>query len=814
MTFAEVVFNLPLNHSFTYKIPPQFIGVVAGCRVYVPFGKRVMTGVVVDLKDKSSFKSVKDIIDVLDEKPLLKPDILQLTKWISSYYMSSWGQAIQLALPKGLDEFEKENIFLVEENADIDLSEQQQRLYYLIADNPGKSKTFYRKKFGTGSFYTIVNSLHEKGLIFFETEKQKARVGVLMRHYVVIPQNYDEIKLTNEKFCKYLEKRPEVDKLISENSGTSILLSDFQKQTRMAHATIQKMHHNGIVSIEQLATERKPEINYNEKKENFTLNNEQTSVINEIVRQSELDQFKSFLLHGITGSGKTVVYIEILKKVVEQGKSAIILIPEIALTPQTVSRFKAVFGDKIAVFHSKMSIGQRYDAWMACYSGQVKIAIGPRSALFAPMDNIGLIVVDEEHEQSYKQTETAPLYNARDVSLYWGRQHNAVVVLGSATPSFETYYNAHQKKHTLLKIENRATSGFLPEVVLADMRKEKSSSKNRAVFSKILLEKIEDRLNKKEQIILLQNRRGFSSFQQCLHCGFIPKCSECEVTLTYHTYDNKLRCHYCGLNIPAAKNCANCGSDELDNKGIGTQQIQEELANRFKNAVVLRMDQDTTRAKNAYDQILGTFREGKADILLGTQMISKGLDFPNVTLVGVISADVGLSIPDFRSSEKIFQLLSQVAGRAGRGDKPGEVVIQSYQVQHYAIQFAKNHDYSGFFNEEIKHRETYKYPPFNRMIIITVSASNISDAISKAREISTPIRIHGKYLCDLTGPAPAAISKIKNLYRWQISLKINKKYDPAGVKTRQLLSDVLSPFTKQKSNSLFINIDVDPVFGG
>ena len=814
MAFAEVVFNLPLDHSFTYKIPENYKDVLPGSRVYVPFGKRVITGVVVGLKEKSSFKNTRDIIDVLDEKPLIKPKILQLTKWISSYYMSSWGQAIQLALPKGLDEFEKENIFLVDENSDADLTEQQQRLYFLIGDSPGKSKSYYRKKFGSGSFYSVVNLLKTKGFIFFEKQKQTARVGVLLRQYVVIPQNYDDLKKKNEKFCKYLEKRPEIDIFLSQNSGKSVLLSDFLKQTKMTRATIQKMYKNEIVSVEELATERKPEFSYNEKKEGFILNTEQTLVIEHIVLQSRQNKFRSFLLHGITGSGKTIVYIEILKKVIGQGKSAIILIPEISLTPQTVSRFKAFFGEKIAVFHSKMSIGQRYDAWMACYSGQVKIAIGPRSALFAPLDNIGLIVVDEEHEQSYKQTETAPLYNARDVSLYWGRQHEAVVVLGSATPSFETYYNAHLKKHSLLTIKNRATKSILPTVFLADMRKERSIKKARIVFSKILLQKMEDRLRKNEQIILLQNRRGFASFQQCLHCGFIPKCSECEVTLTYHTYDNKLRCHYCGLNIHARKNCANCGSDELDNKGIGTQRIQEELASRFENATVLRMDQDTTRGKNAYDRILGAFREGNANILLGTQMISKGLDFPNVTLVGVISADIGLSIPDFRSSEKIFQLLTQVAGRAGRGDKPGEVVIQSYQVNHYAIQYARNHDYTGFFNEEIKYREAYKYPPFNRIILMTVSSSNLSEAISIAREISIPIRIHGKYICDLTGPAPAAISKIKNLYRWQISLKINKKYDPSGVKTRQLLKNVLGPFSKQKRTNLFINVDVDPVFGG
>jgi primosomal protein N' (replication factor Y) (superfamily II helicase) len=814
MAFAEVVFNLPLDHSFTYKIPDIYQGVKLGMRVYVPFGKRTITGVVVAFKEKSAFAKTREIIDVLDEKPLLKPEILELTQWISSYYMSSWGQAIQLAMPKGLDQYEKENIFIVEEIPEADLSDQQQRLYFLISDNPGKPKSFYRKKFGSGSFYSILNALKNKGLIYFEQEKQKARVGTLLRKFVDVPKKIEAKISENEDFLKYLKKRPDVKSYLESNAGNQILLSVFIAQTKMARATLQKMHKIDIISIVDLAIERKPEFTYSEVSKEIILNQEQNFAIRSIVEQAQKNQYKSFLLHGITGSGKTIVYIEILKKVVEHGRSAIILIPEIALTPQTVSRFKAVFGDKIAVFHSKMSIGQRYDAWMACYSGQVKIAIGPRSALFAPMENIGLIVVDEEHEQSYKQAETAPLYNARDVALYWGRQNNAVVVLGSATPGFETYYNAQNDKHVLLTIKNRATEGVLPTVHLADMRKERSNGKGRIIFSKVLVEKMKDRLEKNEQIILLQNRRGFSSFQQCLHCGYIPKCTECEVTLAYHSYDNKQRCHYCGLNIPASDRCANCGSDELDNKGIGTQQIQQELKSLFAAAIVLRMDQDTTRGKNSYDKILGTFKEGNADILLGTQMISKGLDFPNVTLVGVISADIGLSIPDFRSPEKIFQLLSQVAGRAGRGEKAGEVVIQTYQANHYAIQYAQKHDYLGFFNEELKHRESYKYPPFRRMILITVASLNLSNAITISREISAPLRMHGKYLCDVTGPAPAAISKIKNLYRWQISLKINKQYDPTGVKTRHLLKNVLSAYAKQKTANLYISVDVDPVFVG
>jgi primosomal protein N' (replication factor Y) len=421
--------------------------------------------------------------------------------------------------------------------------------------------------------------------------------------------------------------------------------------------------------------------------------------------------------------------------------------------------------------------------------------------------------VDEEHEQSYKQTESAPLYNARDVALYRAKMDDAVVVLGSATPSFESYYNAQNNRHELLEIKNRATKALLPKVHLVDMRKERAKGKAYQVFSPMLLQKMNEKLALKEQVILLQNRRGYSSFQQCFHCGFIPKCSECEVTLTYHTYDNKLRCHYCGLSIPATNQCANCGSSDIDNKGIGTQRIQDELDLHFPEAKVLRMDQDTTRGKNAHDQLLTAFRDKQADILMGTQMIAKGLDFPNVTLVGVVSADVGLAIPDFRAGEKIFQLLSQVAGRSGRGSKPGEVVIQTYQLSHFAIQFAKNHDYQGFYQNEIKHRETYNYPPFVRMIQITVSSANISDAISKSRELAIPIRNYGKYICDVIGPAPASISKLRNLYRWQISLKINRKYDPSGVKTKTLLYDVVKPYLTRNKSSIFVNVDVDPVFG-
>lgn len=813
MSYAEVAFNLPINNTFTYLIPQGLSPISVGHRVLVPFGKRTLTGIVVSLKEKCNYSKVKPIIDLLDEKPLLTIDAVKLAEWMAHYYMAGIGQALQLAIPKGLEEYEKELLHLVEEDINADVSPRQKELYELIANNPDKSKAFYRKKFGLSSFYTIVHQLKEKGLIFGTLETQKARVSTLLKDFVVLPPNLLEKIALVPKFEKYLERRPEIREFLLQETFP-MLVSAFLKRTKMARATLHKMAANGIISIQPLAVERKPELNYNEQSKEIVLNAQQNEAIATISSATRLNKFHSFLLHGITGSGKTVVYIEILKRVIQQGKGGIILIPEIALTPQTVARFKSVFGEKIAVFHSKMSPGQRYDAWMACYHGQINIVIGPRSALFAPVKNLGLIVVDEEHEQSYKQTDTAPQYNARDVALYLAKEKQACVVLGSATPSFETFHNAQTGKHTCLTLNERATKGVLPHVHLADMRKEPATTRGRAVFSNLLIEKMQERLDREEQIILLQNRRGYASFQQCMRCGYIAKCNECEVSLTYHSYDGKLKCHYCGMQVQATQRCVNCGSDDLDNKGVGTQRIEMEIKEYFADARVLRMDQDTTRAKNAYDKILEGFRSGEAPILLGTQMISKGLDFPNVTLVGVISADVGLSIPDFRSPEKIFQLLSQVAGRAGRGDKPGEVVLQSYQPEHYAIQYAQTHNFLGFFNEEIGHRKNFNWPPFNRLINITVSAAVLSDAIAISREIAAPIRTHGKFICEVVGPAPAALSRLKNMFRWQVSIKINREYDPTGKRTRKLIRDVVTPHTKQKNTDFWINIDVDPTFSG
>lgn len=810
MSFVEVVFNLPVNHPFTYKLTPEQKHAKLGMRVLVPFGKRVITGVIVKRMPKGSFSSIKNVMDILDEEPLVSEKMMILTAWISKYYLASWGQAIQLALPRGLDQSENDHLYLVEENPDAELSDRQKELYFQIGENPGKSKAYYRKKTGSASFYSVLDILIRKGLVYTERKHKNAQVNTLLKKYVTIPKDYDQSLYANSDFERYLKRRPEINSFLVQNAGLSLPLSEYLKKTSMARATLHKMVAKQIVTLTEKVIDRKPDFDFKEDKKVFVLTSGQQQALEHLVSKVEKECYASVLLHGITGSGKTLVYIETLKKVLEKGKNAIILIPEISLTPQTVSRFRAVFGDAIAVFHSKMMPGERFDAWMACYKGKIRIAIGPRSALFAPLENIGLIVVDEEHEQSYKQTDAAPAYNARDVALYLGKMHDALVVLGTATPSFESYYNVHIKKHDLIEMMERANRRPLPIITLVDMRKERAQP----VFSALLLQKMKERIELGQQIILLQNRRGYAAFEQCATCGYISKCPDCEVSLTYHSFDEKLRCHYCGFSIPAAHYCPNCGGKEILRKGVGTQRIVEELQLNFKDIPYLRMDQDTTRGKNAFDQILSEFRKGDIPVLLGTQMISKGLDFPRVTLVGVISADVGLNVPDFRSSERVFQLLAQVAGRSGRSELTGEVVIQSYHMEHYAIQYAQQHDFKGFYKEEIKHRQNYYYAPFVRIILVTISAGKVSDAINLSRQLAIPLRRMLKSYTDVIGPAPAALSRLRNLYRWQIMLKVDPHRDPQGKRTKQVLSDLTAPYLKNRKTGIFIHIDVDPSFSG
>lgn len=807
MSFAEVVFNISLDHAFTYHIPADLESVTAiGKRVTAPFGNRVLTGVLIRITEKPGFSNCKDIYDVLDEHPLINNKMLKFTQWIAQYYYSSTGQAIQLALPKGID-LESVTLAYIDESIDPEeaqLTERQNELFTIIGREPGKSLKYYHKKFGEGAFYYLLKTLELKKLVRTEQEMKKPKVKKLIRKFISVPQNLENqlqsAGLSTDKF-----------ETLKKFAGKELLFTEFLQQSGISSYMTDKLIDMGILHQESKELSRMAKFDYIEDVRNIKLNADQAKVLKNIDQDINNKKFTVHLLHGVTGSGKTQVYLEAIKKVYSGGKSAIYLIPEISLTPQTVARFKSFFQEKITVVHSRMSQGERFDAWWKIYHEKKSIVIGPRSALFMPVSNPGIIIVDEEHDHSYKQSDGAPRYHARDAAIYYAQLNNAVIVLGSATPSMESYINARNNKYRLNLLENRIAGLKLPKVTVVDMRGIHRKKNQSALFSSVLLEKISDRLEKDQQIILLQNRRGHSSFMQCTDCGFIARCPNCEITLTFHKYNNQLKCHYCSYAREAETECPKCLGTHVRYSGSGTQKIEYELSELFPQAKILRMDQDTTRGKNAYDLILNSFKARHADILLGTQMISKGLDFENVTLVGVISGDIGLSLPDYRAAERGFQLLTQVAGRAGRGAKAGEVIIQTYQHSHYAIQHAAKHDFTGFFDEEIRNRKELFYPPFTRIINLKISGTNLSDTISVARKISNILNINRKNIYEVVGPAPAPVSKINNQFRWHTIIKVNKTQDPAGMLTAKIISSKLHDYYQNKAKDFKLQIDVDPV---
>ncbi|NMM65631.1 primosomal protein N' [Clostridium sp. P21] len=538
-----------------------------------------------------------------------------------------------------------------------------------------------------------------------------------------------------------------------------------------------------------------------EKYSKKVLNIEQQKAVDNILNSEK----KVFLIHGVTGSGKTEIYMHLVSSMMDKNKESIILVPEIALTPQMVERFKGRFGKDISVFHSKLSKGERYDEWLRVKEGKVKVAIGARSAIFLPFSNLGIIVIDEEHEGSYK-SDSNPKYNAREIGEMKCRIDNCKLILGSATPSIETYYRCKNKDIELITIKNRADNAVMPKVEIVDMRQELMNN-NRSIFSKRLYEAIVERLEKREQIILFLNRRGFSTFVSCRKCGYVFKCNNCDISLTYHKEERKLVCHYCGNSEKVSSVCPECGSKYVKYFGVGTEKIEQEIKKCFPEARTLRMDFDTTRRKNSYEKIYNTFKEGKADILIGTQMVAKGLDFKGVTLVGIIAADLSLNLPDFRSNERTFQLITQVSGRAGRGEKNGEVIVQTYNPENYSIIYASNNDYKSFYEEEISVRRLMEYPPFVDLFLINMSSKNENVLIKNIQNVAIFLRniLEKNDTIKMLGPCPCEISKIKEFYRWQIILKgnIEKEFSE---KIRKSVYDLL----KSVYNDIRVSIDVNP----
>ncbi|KEH85854.1 primosomal protein N' [Clostridium novyi] len=601
----------------------------------------------------------------------------------------------------------------------------------------------------------------------------------------------------SEKFNK--EPYTSIYNVVKSNNGV-YSKTEISKNFKLSLSSINTMIKHGFLTKNETIVNRfnnNVYSNYEEK----TLNEEQKVVTDFILNSNN----KLFLIHGITGSGKTEIYMNMVKNMISQNKECVILVPEISLTPQMVERFKGRFGKDIAVFHSKLSDGERYDEWLRIKNKQVKVAIGARSAIFLPFDNLGMIIIDEEHEGSYK-SDSNPKYNAREIGELKCNIENCKLVLGSATPSVDTYYRCMKGEIELLTLKNRADGATLPDVYTVDMREELRSG-NRSIFSNALYDGIEKALNNKEQIILFLNRRGFSTFVSCRECGYVFKCKHCDISLTYHSKGDYLSCHYCGEKYKVPKICPKCGSKYVKYFGVGTERIEREVKKYFPHARTLRMDFDTTRKKNSYDYIYNTFKNGEADILIGTQMVTKGLDFKNVTLVGVIAADVSLNLPDFRSGERTFQLITQVGGRAGRGSKKGSVVVQTYSPENYSIRYSATSDYENFYKEEIGLRYDMDYPPFSKILAINISSKNENLLIKNIQKIGVILKnsLEKNNKIDMLGPCPCSISKVKEFYRWQILIK--GQFDN---KLALNIKKIIYKNLQDVYNDVRISIDINP----
>jgi len=820
--FAEIALPIPVFQNYTYIVPEPFQHVICpGFRVLVPLGKRKMTGYVIEVKNECTRTDLKDIHDLVDPEPVVSEELIKLAHWISDYYLCPLGEVIKAMLPGGINLESKTYLQLIKPETEVRLyinarrAPRQEKILLLLLKQNRISMSQLRKKFYGSNLSTAVMQLKKAGLVQLEVSVPSALAKPKLETYIKLsPLTINKIsfetihqQLTNSALVQANALR-----VLFEKGETS--LKQLLKETGTSSSTINTLVKKGYVEKFRKEVFRSYFKNGSIKSpKKVILNEYQTRAIYHIDQAIESGNYKTFLLHGVTGSGKTQVYIESIKKILATKKTAIVLVPEISLTPQTVSRFTSNFPGQVAVLHSRMSPGERYDSWRKLKQGKFKIAIGPRSAIFAPMDNIGLIVVDEEHEASYKQYDNQPLYHARDVAVYRGTLNESVVVLGSATPSLESYHNSKVQKYHLLELPTRIDEIPMPEVSIIDMLKQRKRypGQDVSILSKDLQLKIKEKLELGQQIILLQNRRGFSTHIKCKDCGFIEKCEHCEITLTYHAKGSLLKCHYCGFTKRAPDKCPECSGSEILFRGIGTQKVEKNLYQLFPEARVVRMDLDTTSRKWAHHTILNDFGAGKYDILLGTQMVAKGLDFQNVTLVGVISADTSLLLPDFRSTERTFQLLTQVAGRAGRKNLLGEVYIQTYSSDNPGLKFAKQHDFKSFFFDEIPMRKDLTYPPFGRLVYILFKGEEEKKVEKAANLFSSNIQFPNE-LGNIFGPEASPLSKIKDKHRYQIILKIDKSKDPAGNIVRYYLKEALSKYKSGKQiRGVKITIDIDPI---
>lgn len=807
---AEVATPLPLYQNFYYKIPDELIKLVSiGSRVVVPFRNKYLTGFVINILDdiKTEYE-IKLIFDVIDIQPVLSDKQLSFYRFIADYYITPLGLVLDYANIPGTD-IKSEDIIIPNHDILKTLSPKndtiKHKILSVLSTVESISISQLKKNIGKTNITGILKELQSINAIEIQTLINDQQVKDQTVKYIRVIKSYDEIKNILLQLNKRSISQIELGLFIIENNIQEI---EYKKLLEIAETTpnvIKGLCEKQILEIYHEKIDRIFENQYKEETKTLILTDLQKNVFNQLKENIDKEIFATFLLYGVTGSGKTQIYIEIVKEVLKKNKTAIILVPEISLTPQITARFQNNFGDLVTFIHSKMSVSYKHDIWKGILNGKYKIVIGPRSALFTPLENIGVIIVDEEHDPGYKQTEQMPTYNARDLAVLKGKIYNATVILGSATPSFESYNNTKIGKYKLITLLERVKNKKLPDIIIADLKKNISKYE---FFSQQLVDKIEERISKKEGIIILQNRKGFAPRIVCKDCGNIHQCPYCSVTLVYHVSSNLLKCHYCGYSINFNHSCLSCGSGNYKMIGSGTEKIEDELSILFPDARIERIDSESISNKDKLPKILNDFKNKKIDILVGTQLLSKGLDFPHLTLVGVINADLLLSIPDYKTEERTMQILSQVAGRAGRDNLHGEVIIQSFNPSQEMFQYLKNNDYITFVENKLKDRKILKFPPHIRMVTIEVKSKDMKEAFNAAnflyKSIASP-------LLDIKQPTEAPIFKLNGFYRYKIILKNNPDNDKNATQLKKVVLQSLLEFQKQNKSDVRILVDVDPI---
>lgn len=824
LLFADVILPLPLDYRFTYRIPAAFQDrVKVGARVIVQFGKRKFFSALVyklHQNEPTGDFEIKDIDAILDEEPIVGIQQLQLWEWIAGYYCCSLGEVYKAALPSGL-KLESQTKICINPDAVItsEITDKENAILLLLESRKSATIQDLNRFLGQQSSLAVLKLLLEKNAVVVEEQLRESYKPKTISTVRLNPDFQSDEKL-NEMLDLLSRKAKKQEQLLKiflsetvfgEQNQTEIGKKELLEIANTSEAVLKGLEEKQVLDVFMKETDRIAR-NHSADLVIKELSQPQQKAYDEIIEQFEIHH--TVLLHGVTSSGKTEIYIRLIEEQLKLGKQVLYLVPEIGLTAQIINRLKTAFGDLAGIYHSKFNDAERVEIWFNVLgnksnsSNSYKVILGARSSIFLPFSNLGLIIVDEEHENSYKQFDPAPRYNARDMAILMGNLHGAKVLLGSATPSYETYFNARSNKYGIVSLTERFQGIELPSLVAANIQEATKRKKMRSVFTPELFDEISTALLNNEQVILFQNRRGFAPYVQCGNCGWIPKCKYCDVSMTYHKNRDSLICHYCGHTTTMVSRCAECGSDDIKTRGFGTEKIEDEIKLLFPDARVARMDLDTTRAKKAYDQLIWQFETGKIDILVGTQMVTKGLDFDNVRVVGVLNADNLLNYPDFRSYERSFQLITQVSGRAGRKNRQGRVVVQTSMPNHPVIIDSAENNFMRLFNRQMNERKMFRYPPYFRLIKIVVKHQNRERLDLVANNLAAAFR--GLFNKNVLGPEYPVVGKIQTWFQKEILIKIPR--DGKIPEAKAKIMEVISKAKSQPNNSnLIVYADVDPM---